>query len=243
MYSIYKKEINLFLSSLIGYLSVGLFLIGTGLFVWIFPTYSVIDYGFANLDAFFDMSPYIFLFLIPAITMRMLSEEMQTGTFELLATRPLSDWQIILGKYLAALSLIAIALLPTFIYYLSVYELGLPKGNIDSGAAFGSYIGLLLLGAAFASVGIFASSLSQNQIVAFLWALFLSAFCYDAFSNLSKLPIFFGQIDTVIEKIGISYHYQSISRGLLDVRDLIYFSSFIAAFLLATKLNLEKRKW
>lgn len=243
MFSIYKKEINLFLSSLVGYLSVAVFLVATGLFVWVFPTYSVIDYGFSGLDSFFEMSPYVFLFLIPAITMRMLSEEMQTGTFELLATRPLTDWQIIMGKYLASISLVALALLPTLIYYFSVYELGLPKGNIDSGAAFGSYIGLFLLGSVFAAIGMFASSLSQNQIVAFLWALFLCAFCYDAFANLSKLSIFLGKTDAIVEKLGISYHYQSISRGLVDFRDVIYFFTIISFFLLATKLMLEKRKW
>jgi ABC-2 type transport system permease protein len=243
MYSIYKKEINVFLSSLVGYLSVGVFLIATGLFVWVFPTYSVIHYGFAGLDSFFQISPYIFLFLIPAITMRMLSEEIQTGTFELLATRPLTDWQIILGKYFASLTLIALALLPTFVYYLSIYELGLPKGNIDTGAALGSYLGLFFLGAVFAAIGIFASSLSQNQIVAFLWALFLSAFCYDAFSNLSKLTVFFGTIDVLIEKIGINYHYISMSRGLIELRDLVYFLTIIIGFLLATKLKLEQRKW
>ncbi len=243
MYRIFAKEVNLFLSSLIGYIAIGVFLLATGLFMWVFPDYSVISYGFSGMESFFGMAPYIFLFLIPAITMRSFAEETQSGTIELLATRPLSDWQIIGGKYLACLFLVFFSILPTLIYYFSIYELGMPKGNIDQGATWGSYIGLFLLGAAFSAIGLFASSITKNQIVAFIVGLFLSAFFYDAFSSISRLSIFFGSIDTVIEYMGINFHYASISRGLIDSRDIVYFFSLIAAFLLFTKTALEKRKW
>jgi len=243
MWSIFFKEVNLFLSSLVGYIAIGVFLLGTGLFMWVFPDYSVISYGFSSMDSFFGMAPYIFLFLIPAITMRSFAEEIQTGTIELLATRPLSDWQILMGKYLACLFLIALSILPTFIYFFSIWELGLPKGNLDIGAAWGSYIGLFFLGAVFAAIGIFASSITKNQIVAFILGLFLCAFAYDAFSSISRLPFFFGWADTTVEYLGINFHYASISRGLVDTRDLLYFVSVIAVFLFATKTALEKRKW
>jgi ABC-2 type transport system permease protein len=243
MFSIFKKEVNLFLSSLIGYISIAVFLLGTGLFVWFFPDYSIIDFGISTLEPFFRMAPYILLFLIPAITMRTFAEEMQTGTFELLATRPITDWQIILGKFFAAIFLLFLAIVPTYVYYLSVYELGLPKGNIDSGATFGSYIGLYLLGAVFVAIGIFASALMNNQIVAFIFALFLCAFCFDAFDSIAKFPAFFGTLDATIEKIGVSYHYRSMSRGILTLSDIVYFLSAMALFLSGTKLLLERRQW
>jgi ABC-2 type transport system permease protein len=243
MWSIFFKEVNSFLSSLVGYIAMSVFLLGTGLFMWVFPDYSVISYGFSSMDSFFSMSPYIFLFLIPAITMRSFAEEIQTGTIELLATRPLSDWQILLGKYLACLFLIFISIIPSFIYFFSVWELGMPKGNLDIGATVGSYIGLFFLGAVFASIGIFASSLTKNQIVAFIMGLFFCAFAYDAFTSLSRLPIFFGGADSVVENMGINFHYASISKGMVDTRDLMYFMSIIALFLFATKTALEKRKW
>jgi len=243
MWSIFFKEVNLFLSSLIGYVAIAVFLIGTGLFMWFFPDYSVISYGFASMDSFFGMAPYIFLFLIPAITMRSFAEEIQTGTIELLVTRPLSDWQILFGKYLACLFLIILSIVPTFIYFFSVWELGMPKGNLDIGATWGSYIGLFFLGATFAAIGIFASSITKNQIVAFILGLFFCAFSYDAFSSLSRLPIFFGGVDSVVESLGINFHYASISRGLVDTRDLLYFLSMISVFLFAAKTALEKRKW
>ncbi len=243
MLSIFLKEVNLFLSSLIGYIAIGVFLLGTGLFMWVFPDYSVITYGYASMDTFFRMAPYIFLFLIPAITMRSFAEEIQTGTIELLATRPLSDWQILLGKYLACLFLVIFSILPTLIYYASIYELGDPKGNLDSGAIWGSYIGLFFLGAAFVAIGIFASAITKNQIIAFILGLFLCAFCFDAFSSISQLSIFYGSVDAVVESIGISFHYASISQGLVHSRDLVYFFSLIAVFLFFTKTALERRKW
>jgi ABC-2 type transport system permease protein len=211
--------------------------------MWVFPDYSVISYGFSSMDSFFSMAPYVLLFLIPAITMRSFAEEIQTGTIELLVTRPLSDWQILIGKYLACIFLILLSILPTFIYYFTIWELGMPKGNLDVGATWGSYIGLFFLGATFASIGIFASTITKNQIVAFILGLFFCAFTYDAFSSISRLPIFFGGADSVVESLGINFHYASISRGLIDTRDLIYFLSVIAVFLFASKTALEKRKW
>lgn len=243
MFSIFKKEVNLFLSSLIGYIAITVFLLGTGLFVWFFPDYSIIEFGISTLEPFFRIAPYILLFLIPAITMRTFAEETQTGTFELLATRPITDWQIILGKYFASIFLLFLAILPTFTYYLSVYELGLPKGNIDSGATFGSYIGLYLLGCVFVAIGIFASALFSNQIVAFIFALFLCAFCFDAFDSIAKFPAFFGNLDAIIEKIGLRFHYRSMSLGVLTLSDLTYFVSAAALFLASTKTLLERRQW
>lgn len=243
MISIFKKEVNSFLSSLIGYLAIALFLVATGLFLWVFPDYSVINYGFSDLGSFFRMAPYIFLFLIPAITMRTFAEETQTGTMELLATRPISDWEIVLGKYFASVFLVLLAILPTFIYYYSVSELGMPKGNLDVGATWGSYLGLFGLGAVFVAIGLFCSSLTNNQIIAFILGLFLCGFFYEAFGSLSRLPILYGSTDAIVERLGISYHYASISRGLVDSRDVLYFLSMIIAFLAGTKFAIEKRKW
>ncbi len=243
MYSIFKKEINTFFSSLIGYIVVGVFLVIMGLMMWVFPDYSILSYNFATLDQLFSMAPIIFTFLIPAITMRSFAEEQHSGTIELLATRPLRDGQIVLGKYLACLALVIFALLPTLLYYYSVYQLGSPKGNLDSGAIMGSYLGLVFLGGAFVAIGLFASSLTNNQIVAFILATFLCFFFYWGFFFLSKLPVFVGKVDDVVQMIGIDYHYNSISRGVIDSRDLIYFFSFIGFFLFATQLALGKRNW
>jgi ABC-2 type transport system permease protein len=242
MFSIFKKEVNLFLSSLVGYIAVAIFLLGTGLFLWVFNDYSVIEYGYSDLSVFFRMAPYVFLFLIPAITMRTLAEEQQTGTLELLITRPLSNWQIILGKYLACLFLVALAILPTLIYYLSVYELGFPKGNLDKGASWGAYLGLFFLGSAFCSIGLFTSALTKNQIVAFLLAFFTCAFFFEAFSSIARFDLFFGKTDTIIEAIGINYHYDSLSKGLISSRDLIYFASFSGFFLYLSKVVMERNQ-
>jgi ABC-2 type transport system permease protein len=243
MFTILQKEINTFFSSLIGYIAIGLFLLTTGLFLWVFPETSLLEYGYANLDALFFIAPWVFMFLIPAITMRSFAEEFKSGTIELLATRPVTDLQIILGKYFAALLVVFLALLPTLVYYITVYQLGATPGNLDTGATWGSYIGLLFLGAAFVAIGIFASSLTQNQIVAFLLAVFGCFFCYAAFDYLSKLNVFYAKIDDVVELLGINAHYLSISRGVIDTRDVIYFVSFISIFILLTQLVLERRKW
>lgn len=243
MKSIFFKEINSFFSSLIGYIVIGVFLVVMGLFLWVFPNTNVLDYGYAGLDELFITSPNIFLFLIPAITMRMLAEEQQTGTIELLATRPITDFAIVLAKYLASVFLVVFALLPTLIYYYSIYQLGSPVGNIDSGAFWGSFIGLILLGASFAAIGIFASSLTDNQIVSFIVAVFLCFFFYKGFDLVSNFPAFIGSIDFIIENIGMNYHFTSLSRGVIDTRDLVYFLSIIGLFLALTNTALERRKW
>ena len=243
MFPIFLKEINTFFSSLTGYLALGVFLLVVSLFVWIFPDTSVLSYGFASLEGLFYVAPFVFMFLIPAITMRMFSEEINTGTFEALSTRPLKELQIISGKYFAALTLVVFSLAPTLIYFFSVFMLGSPPGNIDTGATWGSYIGLLLVGSAFISIGIFSSSITGSQIVAFITAVFLCFFFYMAFDLLSRLNIFYAKVDDLIEQIGISAHYNSISRGVLDSRDVIYFISINAVFFALTRLSLQSRKW
>ncbi|NEU07644.1 gliding motility-associated ABC transporter permease subunit GldF [Flavihumibacter sp. R14] len=242
MFTIFSKDFSDFFNSLVAYITIGIFLIVTGLFLWVFPESSILDYGYAGLESLFNIAPYIFMFLIPAITMRSLAEEKKEGTFELLATRPLTDWQIVLGKYFAAFAIVVLALIPTLIYYISVYQLGVTRGNIDSGAVVGSYIGLFLLGACFSAIGIFASSVSRNQIISFSIAVFLCFFAFSGFDSISQL-LSLQNIETIITSFGMNQHYQSISRGVLDTRDLIYFLSFIALFLLITKTILGGRKW
>ena len=243
MIPIFKKEINAFFSSLIGYIVIGVFLVLMGLVMWVFPDYSVLDSNYANLDTLFAVAPMIFMFLIPAVTMRTFAEEKQSGTIELLVTRPISDWQIVGGKYLASMVLVAIALVPTVLYYVTVYLLGAPVGNLDTGGIIGSYIGLLFLVSAFVAIGVFASSLTNNQITAFLLAAFLCFFVYLSFDFLSRLPIFFGKTDDLVQAFGIQYHYNSMSRGVLDTRDVAYFISLTAVFIAATVLSLGRRRW
>jgi ABC-2 type transport system permease protein len=243
MFAIFKKEINTFFSSLIGYMVIGVFLVLMGLLLWVFPDYSIPDSNFATLDTLFAIAPMVFMFLIPAITMRTLAEETQTGTIELLVTRPVTDWQVIGGKFWASLLLVLFALLPTILYAISVYILGQPQGNMDIGGTIGSYIGLIFLAATFVAIGIFASSLTNNQIVAFVLATFLCFICYLAFDFLSQLPAFYGRIDDIIQSLGIQYHYNSISRGVLDTRDVVYFMSLILLFLAGAVLSLGRRKW
>jgi ABC-2 type transport system permease protein len=240
--TILQKEISVFFSSLVAYITIGVFLLVMGLFLWVFPESSILDYGYASLDSLFSTVPYIFIFLIPAISMRSIAEEKKEGTFELLATRPITDWQIVLGKFFACLAIVLLTLLPTIIYYISVYQLGASVGNIDTGAIIGSYIGLALLGAAFTAIGIFASSISKNQIIAFIVAVFLCFFAFSGFDSVSRIISFQG-FDTFLTGLGINEHYQSISRGVLDTRDLVYFLSFIALFLVLSKTILGGRKW
>ena len=239
MYSILKKEITSYLSSLVAYVTIGVFLIVLGLFLWVFPDSSILDYGYAGLDSLFSTAPYLFMFLIPAITMRSLAEERKEGTFELLLTRPLTDWQIVLGKYFASLLLVLFALLPTLVYYYSVYVLGNPQGNIDTGAVIGSYIGLFLLGAVFCAIGLFASSISKNQIIAFTIAVFLCFFFYSGFDSLSQI---LSLQNLTLEDLGITEHYQSVSRGVLDTRDLVYFIVLSAIFIWITLFVLLKQR-
>ena len=243
MLTLFKKEIRAFLSSLIGYIAISVFLLLAGLFLWILPSgYNLLSNGYAGLDSLFSLAPWVFLFLIPAITMRSFADEKKAGTIEFLLTKPLTDLQIILAKYLAGLTLVLFSLLPTLIYYYSIYRLGNPIGNIDSGGTWGSYIGLFFLAAAFASIGIFASSLSDNQIVAFILAVFLCFFCYIGFEYISMLDLF-GKVDEFILSLGINDHYMSMSRGVIDTRDMVYYLSLIAIFILMTKTKLESRKW
>ncbi len=243
MWSIFLKEINTFFSSLIAYIVIGVFLVILGLVMWVFPDTSLLNYNYASLDQLFDLAPIIFMFLIPALTMRSFAEENQTGTIELLTTKPLSDFAIIFGKYLACTVLLSIAVFPTLIYYYTVYQLGSPPGNLDSGAIMGSYIGLILLGQVFVAIGVFASSISNNQIVAFMLATFLCFFFYWGFNYLSRLPFFVGRTDDLVQMLGIDYHYFSISRGVIDTRDVLYYFSLSAIFLLLTYLVLQRRKW
>lgn len=246
MLTLYLKEIRSFLSSLIGYIAIGVFISLIGIFLWIIPSDSggsnILDNGFANIDPLFTIAPWVYLFLIPAITMRSFSEEKKTGTLELLLTRPLTDLQIVLSKYFAGFTLVMFSLLPTLVYYYSVHVLGLPKGNIDTGGMWGSYIGLLFLGAGFVAVGIFASSIAENQVIAFIIALLLCFFCYIGFDFISQSGLF-GKYDALVKSLGINDHYVSMSRGVIDTRDAIYFVSVIATFNLLTKLVLESRKW
>ena len=242
MISILFKEIAGFFTSWVAYIIMAAFMLVTGLFLWIFPESSILDYGYAGLDSFFNIAPYLFIFLVPAITMRAIAEEKKEGTFELLATRPLSDWDILFGKFLACLAIVLLTLLPTLIYYFSIHQLGITNGNIDTGAVIGSYIGLVLLTSAFTSIGLFTSSLSNNQIISFTIAVFLCFFSFSGFDSISSI-ISLQQIGSFLTELGINQHYQSVSRGVLDTRDLIYFLSFTALFLFLSKTILGARKW
>jgi len=240
--AIFYKEIGSFFSSLVAYITIAAFLVITGLFLWVFPESSILDYGYAGLDSFFNIAPYIFMFLIPAITMRSFAEERKDGTFELLATRPVTDYDIVVGKFLASVAIIMLTLIPTFIYYITVFQLGVTKGNVDTGAVIGSYIGLFLLGSVFVSLGLFASSLGKNQVIAFTIAVFLCFLFFSGFDSFSQI-LSLQSFSSFLTGLGINQHYQSISRGVLDTRDLIYFLSFCALFILLTKTILGSRKW
>lgn len=243
MWALLFKEIRSFLSSVIGYVVIAVFLLLTGLFMWGFPgNLQVLDQGYATLDTLFYVAPWVFMFLVPAITMRSFSEEKRTGTIELLFTRPLTDYQIILSKYFAGVVLVVVALLPTLIYYYSVSHLGNPVGNIDHGGTIGSYIGLLFLAAGFTAIGIFASSVSDNQVVAFILALFLCFVCYSGLEQIASFDLF-GSFDRFVQELGIAEHYDSMSRGVIDTRDVVYFVSLSGIFLVLTKAVLQSRKW
>lgn len=243
MFALYKKELSTFFSSLIGYLAVGVFLLLTGMMLWVFRSnFNILDFGYANLDGLFFVAPFLYLFLIPAITMRMLAEEKKNGTLELLLTKPMSEFSIVWAKFLAGLTLVFVSLLPTLVYYFSVYILGDPVGNIDTGSVIGSYIGLLFLGAAFVAIGLFASSLTDNQIVAFILAALICAFCYLGFESIYNMG-FLGKAGLAVRGLGIQAHYDSMSRGVIDSRDVLYFLSITFLFLMLTKLMLQRRTW
>tara|TARA_B110000037_G_scaffold159790_1_gene180381 strand:+ start:12686 stop:13405 length:720 start_codon:yes stop_codon:yes gene_type:complete len=236
MIAILKKELNAFFSTPIGYMVIGAFLVLNGLFLWVFDgEFNILNTGFADLNGFFYLAPWIFIFLIPAITMRMFSDEYSLGTIEILKTKPLGDWQIILGKYVASLVLIVAAILPTSIYVYSIGILGNPAFNFDLGSLIGSYLGLLFLASTYAAIGLFSSILSSNQIIAFIIAVGLSLFLYAGFDAMDTL---FGNLEYTIHKIGMKAHFNSIARGVIDTRDLVYFLSISFFFLALTKFKL-----
>ena len=242
MISIFRKEISVFLSSLIGYVVIGVFLTITGLFIWFFADTSVLNYAIASLDQLFIIGPFVLLILIPALTMRSFSEEYQYGTIELLYTKPVSIWQIILGKFLANFLLVLLALLPTLIYAYSIYELGSPRGNLDLGATIGSYIGLIFLSAAFVSIGMWASSLMKNQISGFLFSGFMCFMFFWGADYLSRIPSFSGGLDYTIQQLGMKLHYDNLSRGLIRLSDVIYFLTIIILGWIGCHYSLSKRK-
>ncbi|MEO5889273.1 MAG: ABC transporter permease subunit [Ferruginibacter sp.] len=240
MWSICKKELHQFFSNLTGYIAIILFLLVNGLFLFVLKDSNLFDFGYATLDSFFELAPWVLIFLVPAITMRCLSEEFKIGTFEILQTRPLTKWQIVLGKYLSILLVLIFVIVPTFIYIITIKRLS-AEGGIDSGGIAGSYIGLFLLTAVFAAIGVCCSGFTNNAVVAFLISAFACLLLYFGFNAVSKLPVFQAGADYYIEMLGIDFHYRSVSRGQLDSRDVIYFGSLIILFLLITVKTLLKR--
>src|SRR5688572_3802034 len=242
MIQVAVKEFRSFLNSLIAYIVIGVFLTSLGLLMWVFPETSVMDYGFADMDTLFSLGPYVLIFLIPAITMRSFAEEVKSGTMELLLTKPLTDWNIILGKFLACFLLVLFALLPTLIYYFSIHALGNPVGNVDTPGVIGSYIGLALLSGVFCSVGMVASSITSNQIVAFIVAAFLCFILFTGFESIATLNVWSANA-LFIKQLGILYHYDALSKGLIDSRDVVYFLCVGAFMLMVSKTVLSARSW
>lgn len=240
MWSICKKEFNQFFSSLTGMIAIAVFLLLNGLILFVFPDSNILDFGYATLDKFFDLAPFLLLLLVPAITMRSLADEFKGGTYEILQTRPLTRWNIIAGKYLGCLAIVAIALLPTIIYVFSIQSLT-DTGGIDKGAMLGSYIGLFFLAAVFTAIGIWCSSFTGNAVVAFIISAFICFLVYSGCNAISRIPAFNAGADYYIEMLGIDFHYKSISRGVIDSRDLIYFLSIISIFLFFTNRHLLRR--
>jgi ABC-2 type transport system permease protein len=243
MKSLYIKEITAFFSSMMGYLIIIVFLTVNGLFLWIFPgEMNILDAGYASLGTLFTIAPWVFLFLIPAITMRSFAEEKKSGTIELLLTRPLSEMQIVLAKYLANVTLAILSILPTLFFYVSVRQLSPGASTIDTGATWGSYLGLVFLAAVYISIGLFVSSLTENTLVSFILAVLLCFILYTGFNSIAYLSEG-GKMGTILLNFGIDAHYQSIGRGVVDSRDLLYFISVIILFLLLTRTKLSSRKW
>ncbi len=240
MWPVCKKELRQFFSSLTGYIAIVFFLLLTGAVLFVLPG-NIIEFGYATLSRFFEIAPWILLVLIPAITMRSFSDEFRTGTFEILRTRPLTSWQLVSGKYLAALIVVVIAIVPTLVYPVAIQQLS-AGGGIDTGGTAGSYLGLLLLSASFVAIGICSSSLTGNAVVAFITSAFLCVVVYSAFSAISRIPALQGGPDYFLEMMGIDFHYQGLSRGVVDSRDILYFLSVIGFFLLVTQRNLLSRK-
>jgi ABC-2 type transport system permease protein len=241
MLALLKKELGSYFSSVTGYVAIIVFLIVNGLFMWVFPgELNLLDAGYANIDTLFLLAPWIFLFLVPAVTMRTFAGEKEQGTIELLLTRPVSDLLIIVSKYLAGILVVMLALLPLLIAFWSIVRLGNPPGNIDMGATWGSFIGLFLLAAIYASIGIFSSSLTTNPVIAFILAAILCFFFFIGFESIGSL---FYTHHSFINNLGINAHYQSIRRGVVDLRDITYFISVVLIFLYASRLVLQSRKW
>jgi ABC-2 type transport system permease protein len=241
MFTLFKKEISGFFSSLIGYIVIIVFLVVNSLFIWVFPgALNIPASGYSSLEPMFTIAPWIFLFLVPAVTMRLFADEKKSGTIELLLTRPISELQIVIAKYFAGLTLVLFSIIPSLVYFLSVYLLGNPPGNIDTGGTWGSYIGLFFLAAVYVSIGLFSSSLTENQIISFIIAVLISFFFFTGLDALASLTSS-GLINMLLTGLGINYHYMSISRGVVDTRDIIYFISVIAVFILFTRIVIERR--
>lgn len=243
MRSIFIKELNSFFSSIVGYVALIVFLCACGFILWAVPQTSILEYGYATLEKYFELAPWLLMFLIPAVTMRAFPDEFKSGTIEWLSTKPLSVTDIILGKYFAVIVLVVFALLPTLVYVFTIDNLSVIPDNLDTGGIMGSYVGLFFLAATFASIGLFCSSLTSNQIVGFLLALFACYLMYTGFDAISKIPAFYGKFDYYLTMVGLSFHYNSISRGIIDTRDIIYFCSVIILFVSLTKLSLQRRTW
>jgi ABC-2 type transport system permease protein len=240
MKSILLREIKSFFGSPIGYLVIAIFLLLNGLFLWVFEgEYNILNSGFADLSPFFTISPWILIFLIPAVTMRSFSDEKKQGTIELLMTKPISVWEIVSGKFFGAFLLIVLAIIPTFIYVYVIYGLGMPEGNIDMGSTMGSYFGLLFLIAGYTAVGIFTSTLSENQIVAFIVSVFLCFLLYFGFQGVASQ---FKEFEDLIAFFGMDYHFKSMSLGVIDTRDVTYFVSIAVIFLSLTVYKLKSLK-
>ena len=243
MLAIFRKEISGFFSSLTGYIVIVVFLLINSLFIWVFPgEMNILDSGYAGLDTLFFISPWVFLFLVPAITMRMIAEEKRLGTIELIYSKPVTEREIVYGKYLASVALVLLALLPGLIYYISVYYLGEIHGNLDSGGTWGAFIGLFFLAAIYASIGIFASSLSENQVIAFIIAVLLCFIFFAGFDSFAYLPGM-KNLDEIMINLGINEHYKSMSRGVIDIKDITYFIAVLIIFNEGTRLKLLSRKW
>ena len=237
MFTIFKKEVNEFLNSLIAYVVIGIFLIGIGLLIWVFPETNVLDYGYASMETLFSLGPYVFMFLIPAVTMKSFAEEKRNGTIELLYTLPFRDVEIILGKFFAGFSLVLLSLIPTLVYYFSLSYLGNPVGNIDGAGVAGSYIGLILLAGIFTSIGILASALTGNQIVSFILAAFLCFALYAGFDSIASINIWLDS-SYYLKQLGILSHYETLSKGLVDLGDIVYFVSMITLISYITRVVL-----
>ncbi|MBP6430745.1 MAG: gliding motility-associated ABC transporter permease subunit GldF [Ferruginibacter sp.] len=240
MLSICKKELRQFFSGLTGYIAIILFLVVNGLFLFVLKDSNIFDFGYATLNKFFELAPWVLIFLVPALSMRSLSDEFKAGTFEILKTKPITQWQIVGGKYLSILTIILFVILPTLIYVLVIKALS-AQGGIDGGGILGSYIGLFFLGAVFAAISLCCSGFTNNAVVAFLISVFVCVILYFGFNAISKLPFFENGTDYFVEMLGIDFHYQSISRGVMDSRDIIYFLSIIFLFLLTTVKTLSKK--